>query len=336
MASPQRVEISTVSYLKFVGVLLGVAFLWFIRDILALLFIVLIIVAALGPTVRTMEKNGVPRVLGVSLIYIAAFLVLAGIFSMIVPPLINQIRALAQNFPSLVSQVAPLYEILIESNAVDALNKLSNQLGSVTQSVFTATSNIFGGAFAAITVLVISFYMLVDARQNRDSLVVLVPARYLKQVTDIVSRAGDKLGSWLRGQLILSVVITIITLIGLLLLGVPFALTLAVLAGLLEIVPFIGPIIAGIVAVAVAYMAGSWQLALAVFVFYILLQQLENHFLVPKIMSNAVGLSPVVVIIALAVGSKLAGVVGAILAVPLVATLSVIAHELPQFRRRSS
>ena len=336
-APTQKVDISSASYLKFFGVLIGLWLIWYLRGILGMIFAVLIIVAALSPAAKAIEEYGLPRALGLTIIYLAAFLVFAGVISLIVPPLVSQLRTLAQNTPVFISHASPFYQLFVESNVPQALNNLSSQLGAFTGSIYTATTSIFGGALAAVTVIVLSFYALVDAKKTRDSLVILVPAHYLKRVTDITTRSGEKLGAWLRGQLLLSFIVACITFVGLLILGIPYALTLAVLAGFLEIIPLVGPIIAGLTAMVVAYVAtGSWQLVLGVFVFYVIVQQTESHFLVPKVMSNAVGLSPIIVIIALAIGAELAGIAGAILAVPIAATLSVILPELPQFRRRTA
>lgn len=336
MSQPQRVEITTTSILKVFGVVLGLFFLWFIRDILALLFVTAIIVAALGPTVRTLESYGIPRAGGVLLIYLGAFIVVAGLVSLIVPPLITQLVEFAETSPAIVRQITPLYQLFPASSIQQVINTLNSALGSFTQGIFAATAQIFGGAVSAITVLVLSFYMLVDAQKTREHLIVLVPSRYARSVSEIVSRTGEKLGSWLRGQLLLSVIIGTITFIGLTIIQVPFALTLGVTAGLLEIIPLIGPTIAAVIAVLVAYAASSWQVALAVLIFFIVLQQAENHILVPKVMQSAVGLSPIIVIIALAIGGRLAGMTGAILAVPLAATISVLIQELPRLRHRQS
>lgn len=333
MSSLRKVEISTISILKVLGILVGLYFLWLTKEIIALLFVVSIIVATLEPIVASMEKNSIPRVFGVSLIYLGVFVVLAAAFSLIVPPLVKQILALGEQFPSLIASAAPLFNSVTHDDVQQILETVSSQLSQITSSFFTATASIFGGAVSAVTVVVISFYMLVDANQNKKALLALVPSQYNKVVIRIVRRVGEKLGGWLRGQILLSFIIGIVSYIGLLILGVPFALTLAVLAGLLEIIPFVGPIIAGLAAIIVAFTTGSWQLALGVFIFYVVIQQLESHLLIPKMMSNAVGLSPIIVIIALAIGAQLAGVAGAALAVPITAVLSVLVQDLPYIRK---
>lgn len=330
MQQVQRVEFTVWAIVKVFAVVFALYLIWQILDILALIFVTFILVAALNPLVKWLSEYGVPRTGGVILIYIVLFTLLAGLFSLIFPPLVEQVRLLAQSFPALVHSVTPLSELLLESNTQNVLQGISSQLSGFTQSVFSATATIFGGALSALTVFILSFYMLVEEQKARHALVPLIPGELVKPVLATINRVSDKLGSWMRGQLVLSGVIGLISYIGLLILGVPYALTLAAIAGIAEIIPVVGPIAAGLAAVVVAYASSSWEVAVAVFVFYVILQQLENNILVPKIMESAVGLSPIIVIIALAVGSKLAGVTGAVLAVPIAATVAVLVQEWPR------
>lgn len=328
-----RVELTTTSILKIFGVILGLYILWKIANIIVLFFVVLILVAALGPAVDWLTERDLPRPIAVGVIYLGIFLGLGFVVSLILPLLVEQLHALTVAFPSIVVRLTPLYDVVVRSNAQEILQSLSAELGRFTQGVLSATVQFFGGAAAALTIFVLSFYLLLDAKQARSALIPLLPAQKVKVILSIVGKAGSALGSWLRGQLYLSLILGLVTYIGLLLLGVPFALTLAVLTFLLEIIPYVGPIIAGFITVLVAYASGSWQLAVATLIFYTLLQQAESHFLVPKIMQSAVGLSPVTVILALAIGAELGGVTGAIIAVPFTAVLMVLAREWPHLRR---
>ncbi|MBI4022838.1 AI-2E family transporter [Candidatus Berkelbacteria bacterium] len=333
--SKQLVELSTWSIVKVFGLLFLVLLLWKILDIIALLFVTVILVAALSPIAGWMARNQIPRTLAVLLIYVVLFFLFAFLVTLLLPPLIEQIKALASTFPALVGSISPLYEFVLETNAQELLQSLSSGLSSFTQGVFSAAAQLFGGAISTLTVFVLSFYMLVEEKKTRDSLILLLPSDKVKPVVRLLDRIGDTLGRWLRGQMSLSVIMGILTFIGLAILNVQYALTLAVLAGIAEIVPVVGPVVAGGAAVLVAYASGSWQLAVAVLIFFIVLQQLEGHLLVPKVMESAVGLSPILVIIALAIGAKLAGVVGAVLAVPLAATLAVLLREWPRLTHSS-
>jgi predicted PurR-regulated permease PerM len=147
-------------------------------------------------------------------------------------------------------------------------------------------------------------------------------------VLSLMKKISEKVGRWFRGQMILGGIIGVLELIGLLIIGAPYALTLAIISAVMEIVPTIGPLIAGTIAVLVTLSVSPLK-ALLVFILYLVIQQAENSFIVPKVMQKAVGLSPVIIILAILTGAKLLGIVGAILAVPIAASLSVIVQEWP-------
>jgi predicted PurR-regulated permease PerM len=176
--------------------------------------------------------------------------------------------------------------------------------------------------------LVIALYMVTEEDSLRKIVNSVIPARHVGYIVSLLSRIRDKLTFWIRAQLILSVIIGITTFIVLSLLGVRYAAALALIAALLEFVPFLGPIIAAVPAFIIAFTQGGVVLFLVVLAFYVVLQQAENHILVPKIMQKAVGLNPVVSIVALLIGAQLAGILGAILAIPVAIALSVIIKDV--------
>lgn len=323
-----KIDIGIINIFKILGVLFGLYLLWQIRDILFLLLVVLMIVAAINPTVQNIMKLGIPRIVAVLIIYTLILSAFTIIFSLIIPPLIVELRSLAERAPTIFSNITPLYnELLVKDRLDELLRNYSTQLTQFTQGLFAAISQIFGGAIATIMVIVLSFYLLIDMDKNRKAVKLMVPDHIFKDILVVSKQIDKKIGQWVRGQLILSFVIGLVSYLGLLILGVPFALTLGILAGILEVIPVIGPIVAGLIAVFFAYSSGSWPLVLAVIVFYTILQQLENTILVPKIMHKAVGLSPVIIIIVLAVGAKLAGIAGAILAIPIATAISVLIQQ---------
>lgn len=334
MPKTQTVEISLLSVLRIVFVVLGLVILWQIKSIIALFVVVLFLAAALNPLVEGLMKKNVPRTVAVAMIYVILFALIALFLSLILSPLVKQLFTLVERFPSIIAKITPLYtELVLEGNFEQILQSYTTELAKLTQGVFVAASQIFGGAISAITVFFLSFYILVDARKSRDAVILLTPKTYVEAVVKILGQIGDRIGSWVRAQVLLSFVVGTISYIGLLAMGVPYALTLSILTGIVEIVPVVGPIIAGIATVLVAYGEGSWQLALGVLIFFTVLQQLESALLVPKIMQKAVGLSPVIIILALAIGGQLAGVAGAILAIPITTAIAVLIQEWPKYHR---
>jgi predicted PurR-regulated permease PerM len=192
--------------------------------------------------------------------------------------------------------------------------------------VFSAVVGVLGGLFGFVTILILTFYFLVEGWRMRERLLWLFP-RSKRARVDAASRdITVKISAWLGGQLLLGAIIGLTSAIGLWLLGVPFFYVLALIAGIGEMIPIVGPILAAIPAVAVASSI-SLKKALFVIIFFVLQQQFENHVLVPKVMQRQVGISAVTVIVALLIGGKLLGIAGAILAVPTAAILQVILTE---------
>lgn len=334
MSKPQQVEITLSSILKVIGVIFAILILKQIFDIITLLVVVLIFVAALNPLVKWLVKEGIPRTPAVAIIFLAIFSIITILFSLVLTPLVGEVIAFINRLPELISGFTSSggndgIKNIIQNFA----QQLSSAANTVTAGIFVAVSSIFGGAVSAILVVVLTFYLLVDAPKNQVVLNQIIPNIYAVKIKSIAVKIGEKIGNWVLGQLALSGVVFVIVYLGLLLLGVPFSLTLAALAGILEIVPYVGPIIAGIIAIAIAFSSNGWQTALGVFIFYVVLQQFQGVILVPKVMQKALGLSPILIIMAVAIGSKLAGAAGAILAVPILTAVVVIIQEWPKISK---
>lgn len=277
--------------------------------------------AALSPFSDFLTKKRVPRILSVLIPYVATIAILVLLIFPLVPFFASQIQLLFSNFPKYINQVAKIFNLHVDTSNINSL--FESDINAFGKNALTVTGKIFTGVFAFLTVLVISFYLMLERHMLKDQLIVLFPKKYQQKVKDAIAQIESKLGLWLRGQLILSFTIGFATWLGLTLLGLPFALPLALLAGILEIVPTIGPIIASVPAIIVA-LTISPGIAISVAVFYILLQMLENNILVPKIMQKAVGLNPIVIIIGVLIGSKFLGILGALLAVPFMAMFLIV------------
>jgi len=328
-----KTEISTLSIVKFLAIVLGLWVAYYIRDILVLLFVVLLLATALEPMVGRLTRWGIPRVFSILLVYllITAMVVLA--IYLVVPPLASQLRDLANNLPDHIKRISGVRvgDALTTQRILDSITQ---SLSKLSGGVFNAIVAIFGSILSALTVLTLTFYLLVEERGMRKALMAAVPSQRREKIAELSHKIGVKLGMWLRGQLTLMVIVAAATAIGLAILRVPYPLALALLAGILELMPVVGPIAAGLVAVTVAFISGAemWQL-IGIVILYILVQQLENQVLVPKIMKRAIGVSPVVIITAILIGGKLLGLGGAALAIPVVAILAVVSNEYFTNRR---
>lgn len=331
----QKIDISFRSIIKFFLVILGIVFLYLIKDILVLLFIVVVLVIALEPFVNYGEKFKIPRSISTIFLYILIFGLIGLSIYIIIPPLIYQIKNMAINLPHYAINFYPYYHQVSPyiSNWQELLNNVSQSLSQLTGGIYSVSLAIFGGLASVVTTLVITFYLLVERDSINKFALKTFALAGKEDVLGWVEKISQKLGGWFRGQIIVSLTMGVVTALGMSIIGLPYALMVGVLAAILEIVPIVGPIITGAVAIIIALLAGSWIKALIIVGFYILAQMLENHFLVPKVMGKAVGVSPAVILIALLIGAKLGGIMGAIIAIPVAAAISVIIETYLQAKK---
>ncbi len=321
---------------------MGLWFLFIIRDVIAIVFASLIVASALSPTIDRMAKGRIPRVLTILIMYLVIIAFFGALVYFILPPAITQLRQLADQLPNYFSYfnnfINNLREFGIQNHLINdsqsSLNAVSNFLNSFTSNIFNTTKGFISGFTAVLTVFVLNLYLLLDENGIKKFFVALLPVKQKNQIVNIANKVGSGLGAWLRGQLLLGIIVGLLVYIGLVIIGVPYALTLALLAGVLEIIPIIGPIVSAIPAILIA-LSISPTMALIVTGFYILVQELENKLLVPKVMQRTVGLHPVTIIIVLLIGAKLMGILGILLAVPVTSVLYIVLKEWGNLSRTS-
>jgi len=329
-----NIEISTNSIIKVLIVLFLLWIVYLIKDVVAILFFAVLLVSILEPIVGSLTRRKVPKIIAVLLIYLLLLAVFSLIVVLLIPPVTDQINQLINSFPQYWAEISQEFSDLsnffsqygISQSIETSFEFLKTQLGGSTDGIFSKVGNIVSGVASLFIILVITFYLLVEERAIKKILKSLVPGEYLPYSYQLVNRIQEKLGLWLRAQLILGLIIFALVFISLTTLGVKYALILAIIAGLLEFIPYLGPFIAGFIAVVLTFFQSPIT-ALLVLIIYILIQAAENHIFVPNIMKRAVGLNPVISIVALLIGGKLAGLVGVILAIPLVTALSVVAED---------
>ncbi len=321
------------------AVVVGLWLVVTLQGILLQVLIAIIVSAGLSPLVEWLRGKGVPRPASVLLIYLSFLLALAGL-GVVIAPLV------AQEVQNLIAQ-APVYGDTalrslqgfqrqfpflppLDKAAADQLRNLGNQLGTLTTQaarLIGLALSIVSGVLAAILTLLITFYLLVDGWRIRNFTLSFVPADQRERARNITDRIGHRMGGWLLGQVTLSASIGLASYIGLTILGVNNSVLLAVIAAVGEVVPLIGPIISAIPAVIIAFTQSPVK-ALLVIALYIVIQQLENNILAPRIMSRAVKLHPLAVVLAILIGGQLLGIVGALVAVPTTTALAVILNEV--------
>lgn len=311
-----------------IAALIVVVIGWFIiqiKEILILFFISYILTAALTPYAQILHGYKIPRTIAIAIVYLVTLAVIILLVVPLIPFFSAQVSSLFTSFPRYLDGI--LNALGIEVGTTQLQSLLTNQLENIGANALAITGTIFNLFFSLFLVFVVSFYLMIDHGRVKKELTLLFPKNERAKVEEIVDQVDDKLGSWFRGQLVLGIFIGLFTWLALSLISFPFALPLALLAGILEIVPTIGPILAAVPAVIVA-LSISPTLTLIIVLMYIIIQIIENNFLVPKVMQRAVGLNPIVIILAISTGTTLLGVLGALLSVPFLTMIIVIVKSL--------
>ena len=316
------------------GVVGAVYFAYQLQSVITLGLVALLLAVGLQAPVAYLHGLGLPRPVGLLVIYVTviAGLILAG--WLLLPPVIGDLREFARQAPTYLEQAEGQLGRLgitatiprLEELEQRALTEVTGDLGSYVNRVFSILSfafGLFGGVFNAFFVLILSIFLLAEGPLLRAHLLSLMPPEQKGRWTAITQKIADKIQGWMLGTLFLGLIIGGATTVFLLLIGMPYAFLFGLVAGVGELIPMIGPIIAAVPAVGISAFQG-WGTFLWVLLFYIVVQQVENYVLVPRIMGSAVDLPGLGVLVAFLIGSELLGVTGAILAMPAAAVAQVL------------
>ena len=286
--------------------------------------------SALNPYVYRIEKFHVPRWLAITFVFTTILSVLSLLIWGVSPFIVVQIKEFVINIPFIIRQTINVFDLSsildvsgVEESLPDLVRSFSDEIVGAPGDVIRATISLFGHIFNIFTLGIFTFYLSLERKKIKDQLILFVPPVSRKRISNIVRKVERQLGKWVRVQLLLMVSVGLLTWIGLSILGVRFAVSLAIVVGLLEIIPFFGPTIATIPAIMVGLTQSVWH-GIAVLHLYIFIQQLENSIIIPKFMKRVVGLDPLVVILALMVGERLGSTIGAILAIPIAVVLNIL------------
>lgn len=349
-SSKSPLIISTGTLIRLVLVVLSFAFLWYLRDMVLVLLAAVVIASALEPLTLFLLRwriSRLPAVLGIYLVLAVAFV---GIFYFFVPSLLSDAASVLRAVPQaleLFPEAVPLEregvrqgadfaytlsrgitegtsavtELVRPSTLTAVFTDLSQILGSFSKGFWDNISVVFGGIVSFILIVVLSFYLAVQEDGVGKFLRVVTPERHEPYVVSLWKRSQKKIGYWMQGQILLAVLVGVLVYLGLTVLGVRNALFFAALAAVFEAIPLFGPILAAIPAIVLSFTTGGLTLALLTTGLYLIIQQFENHLIYPLVVKKIVGVPPMLVILALIVGAKLAGFLGILLSVPVAATL---------------
>lgn len=328
------IHFSLTSILKVIFLFAVLALIYLVRDFILMFVVAIILAAIIDPIADKWQKRGLPRGISVLICYLILFSVLGLILYLLIPPLVQQTRELIQDFPEYWGKLVAGYSTLQDYSATygflenfqKILKSVETGLARSATSALGVIVNIFGGLISFLVILVIAFYLVVQKNALCVLFQTFIPSQYQSRCAAILSKIQRKVRAWIGGQLVLCLVVGLLSYIGLSILGVRYALVLGLIAGVTEFIPYLGPILGAIPAVLIALVLSPIK-ALLVIALYFVIQQLENNLLVPKVMQKAVGLNPLVSIVVLILGAKLAGILGAILAIPVTTALLVLYEE---------
>jgi len=330
-----NVSISTATMLRMIAVVLLLAFAYTIRDVFVLLLVAVVMATALDPWVDSLQHRKIPRPIGLIIIYILLFGTVSVILGLLIPALVTQVSELAQNFPAIYQKFVNEFGAFqdfsaragIQQSIGNVLQSLQGSVSNVGGSVFSALSGFFGGVIAFIAVLIMTYYMVTEESGMKKFFRSIAPVKFQPYLHELITKIQVKLGGWLRGQLLLLLIVAVMSYIGLVLLGIKYALVLALFAGLLEFIPIIGSTIAAIPAAFIAFTQSPTKGILTIALF-IMVQQIENNLIVPRVMKSTTGLHSIVTIIVLLVGAKVAGLLGILLAIPVTLIVTTVYQDV--------
>lgn len=333
--SPVLISISTGAVIRILAIIVVCVLMYLLRDIVLLLIVSLLLATLIAPLADLSSSYSLPRGIAVVIIYVSAVATVAGVLMLVVPAVYNQTSALVEQYTPVLQDLAgdsTKWQFITQGRFFeqDIASFISTIQESGTVEAFTEVvaivSSVFGGVIALFIVLILAYYMVVEEYQLIHAVESVTPARYKAFVRACIREGRYKVGRWMRGQLMLMLIVGFLDFAVLSALGVPFALVLAILGGLLEIVPYVGPNLAAIPAILISFSI-SPALALLVLLGYFIVQQIESDILTPKIMQKVVGINPILSIVAITAGYTLYGVIGAFLSIPLTVMAVVIIKE---------
>ncbi len=318
----RKIEISHKTIIFTVLFLIGLWFLYTISDIVLQLFVALLIMLVLNPTVTKLEKSHIPRAASVLIVYACVIALIVFTLAGMVPLLVEQTASFANAIPKY------LADLHVPAFVIDETTKeLTSQLGKLPTQILSITVAVFSNILAIVSVFLFGLYFSLARKDLTKQIDPYVAQHHIEMLDRIMAKLEVRLGGWARGQFLLMFIVGLANFVGFTVLGIPYALPLSILAGILEAVPNLGPIIAALPATIVGFSV-SPVTGMAVIALAFLVQQVESYVLVPKIMQKSAGVNPIISLLALIIGFKIAGVVGAVLSIPIVLTAMVFLQEL--------
>lgn len=335
-----NININSGTIIKVVLVLVFFGLLYFMRDLALVLVASIIFASSCQPAIRFLGRFKINRVFAAVITYFFAFLIFGGSLIFLFPPFLNDISRYLSEIPKHIhnidiwsplknSEVFTIDTKVTESfSLADIIGEFKSSISEINNGAVKFVSRIFGGFFSFILIVVLSFYLAVQEDGVASFLKVIIPIKHQKYAIDLWRRSQEKIGLWMQGQLALALIMAFLVFSSMSVIGLEHALVLGLMAGILDIVPIFGAIIAMVPGVIEGFSQGGTTTGLIVLLVYVLIQQAENHIFYPAVVKKLVGIPPIVVILALIAGFKLGGFLGVLLAVPISACLMEFYNDI--------
>jgi len=339
MDSNKNLSINITAGTIIKAIIIGLIFVvaYKLQHLILVVLVAVIIATAVGQGAKFLARYKISRVWAVLILYSGFFAIIFTGFSLLLPPLFNDLTDLANGLPARLDAITQV------SSSIDPLSSITGGLATsfslgdlivqvqkfilqLSDSIFSTASVIFGGVFSFILILVISFYLSVQEKGIEKFLRAVTPLRYEDYLLGLWNRTEKKIGLWFQGQLLLGLLVGFTVWLGLSILGVKFALTLGIISAVFEVIPFFGPILFAIPGVLLGFSV-SPGLGMIVLAFYIVVQQLESHVIYPLVSKKVIGVPPLIVILAILAGAELYGFLGMVVAVPLATVLMELVDD---------
>lgn len=344
MKPDTTLSITTGTFIRAIVVGVIAYALWVLRGLVLLVLTAIVIASAIEPGVAWLVRKRIPRVLSVLLMYVAVFGSLFAVLYYFIPPILSDAEGLIAQIPQYLGSLnLPLDSLpsidshsAITNEAQSAITTLLNFHGifaSSSEGAFRLLSAFFGGIFAFGLVVVLSFYFAMQETGVEDFLRVVTPAQREEYVVSLWLRARAKIGLWMQGQVLSSLIGGVLAYLGLLILNIPYAFILALFTAAMMLIPIFGSFLSAFPPIVLAYSTGGVSLALIIAGYYVIINQFEAHIIHPLVVNKVVGIPPLLVILALIVGGELAGFLGVLLAIPLAAALREFLSDYDKGKR---
>ncbi len=335
MTINERVDAGTKLLIR-AAIIVGLLYtLYLIRNVVLLVLLAVLTSAALVPAIGKLRQWGLSRTAAVIVVYTVLFSIVILLVAVFLPLFFSEVKEFLQSWPLYTTRLdsllgglaAYLSSIGIDFNKDQLMQSIGGNITDGFTHIYSTTINLFQGFIHAIGFFFLALYLSLEEKGIEKFFLLLTPKEYHTQALSIASRMQGKVSQWLFGQVILMLIAFVMYYIGLSLLGVPYALAIAFFGGLMEILPYIGPVLAAIPAVLIGLLS-SPVLGFSALVFYVIAHQVEAHIVAPQVMKHSAGLSPVALILAILIGLELGGAIGIILSVPITMMLSVFVEDI--------